>query len=129
MEGTSFAIPINRVREIMDDLANGRQSLHGYLGISIVTISPEWAKKNNAATQRVSIDAQYIPEVHGAMVHKVFPRTPAEKGGLRTNDVILRVNGLSVRTSDETRRLIDNAEVGVVRKAILQFFLCASYIL
>ena len=41
------------------------------------------------------------------------------KGGLRTNDVILRVNGKSVQTSDETRRLIDSAPVGVVRLVIL----------
>ena len=115
MEGTSFAIPINRVREIMDDLANGQQIHHGYLGISLATCSPEWARKNNAAARKVSIDTPFIPEVHGALVHKVFPRTPAEKGGLRTNDVILRVNGKHVQTSDETRRLIDSAPVGVVR--------------
>ena len=115
MEGTSFAIPINRVREIMDDLANGQQIHHGYLGISLATCSPEWARKNNAVSRKVSIDTPVIPEVHGALVHKVFPRTPAEKGGLRTNDVILRVNGKNVQTSDETRRLIDIAPVGVVR--------------
>jgi S1-C subfamily serine protease len=114
MEGTSFAIPINRVREIMDDLANGKQIHHGYLGISLATCSPEWARKNNAAARKVSIDTPFIPEVHGALVHKVFPRTPAEKGGLRTNDVILKVNGKTVHTSDDTRRLIDGAPVGVV---------------
>ena len=79
MEGTSFAIPINRVREIMDDLANGQQIHHGYLGISLATCSPEWARKNNAAARKVSIDSPFLPEVHGALVHKVFPRTPAEK--------------------------------------------------
>ena len=114
MEGTSFAIPINRVREIMDDLANGKQIHHGYLGISLATCSPEWARKNNAAARKVSLDTPFIPEVHGALVHKVFPRTPAEKGGLRTNDVILQVNGKEVHTSDDTRRLIDGAPVGVV---------------
>ena len=116
MEGTSFAIPINRVREIMDNLAKGQQIHHGYLGISLATCSPEWARKNNAVSRKVSMDTPVIPEVHGALVHKVFPRTPAEKGGLRTNDVILRVNGKSVETSDETRRLIDSAPVGVVRR-------------
>jgi S1-C subfamily serine protease len=115
MEGTSFAIPINRVREIMDDLANGKQIHHGYLGISLATCSPEWARKNNAAARKVTVDTPFIPEVHGALVHKVFPRTPAEKGGLRTNDVILQVNGKYVLTSDDTRRLIDGAPVGVVR--------------
>jgi S1-C subfamily serine protease len=108
MEGTSFAIPINRVREIMYDLAEGKEIHHGYLGISLATCTPEWARTNNAIP-----DAPRIPEVHGALVHKVFPRTPAEKGGLRPNDVILKVNGKSVESSDDTRRLIDSAPVGV----------------
>jgi S1-C subfamily serine protease len=119
MEGTSFAIPINRVREIMYDLAEGKEIHHGYLGISLATCSPEWARKNNAASSKVAADAPRIPEVHGALVHKVFPRTPAEKGGLRSNDVILQVNGKKVQTSDDTRRLIDGAPVGVVRKLAL----------
>lgn len=114
MEGTSFAIPINRVREIMYDLADGKQIHHGYLGISLATCSPDWARRNNAAVSKLESDLPYIPEVHGALVHKVFPRTPAEKGGLRQNDVILEVNGKSVQTSDDTRRLIDEAPVGVV---------------
>jgi S1-C subfamily serine protease len=108
MEGTSFAIPMNRVREIMYDLADGKEVHHGYLGISLATCTPEWARTNNAIP-----DSPRIPEVHGALVHKVFPKTPAEKGGLRPNDVILKVNGKSVESSDDTRRLIDGAPVGV----------------
>jgi S1-C subfamily serine protease len=115
MEGTSFAIPINRVRDIMFDLADGKEIQHGYLGISLATCSPEWARKNNAAISNRPSDTPRIPEVHGALVYKVFPRTPAEKGGLRQNDVILQVNGKNVKTSDDTRRLIDEAPVGVVR--------------
>ena len=87
MEGTSFAIPINRVREIMHVLANGEQVHHGYLGISLATCTPEWARQNNAklmATQNShqphhglrhhQQHAALIPEVHGALIHKVFPK-------------------------------------------------------
>lgn len=108
MEGTSFAIPINRVREIIFDLAEGKEIHHGYLGISLATCTPEWAQKNNLASE-----TPHIPEVHGALVYKVFPGTPAEKGGLKSNDVVTKVNGERVQSSDETRRLIDAAPVGV----------------
>jgi S1-C subfamily serine protease len=114
MEGTSFAIPINRVREIMYDLAEGREIPHGYLGISLATCTPDWARKTNLATAKIK-DAHRIPEVHGALVHKVFPRTPADKGGVQANDVILRVDGKEVQSSDDARRLIDVAPVGKVR--------------
>lgn len=42
----------------------------------------------------------------------MFPRTPADKGGLRENDVVLEISGKQVRSSDDARRLIDSAEIG-----------------
>jgi S1-C subfamily serine protease len=109
MEGTSFAIPINRVREIMHELAEGRAVHHGYLGISLATCTPDWARQNNA---RAASGSPLIPEVQGALVHKVFPRTPAEKGGLRENDVVLEIDGRKIKSSDDARRYIDGAAVG-----------------
>jgi S1-C subfamily serine protease len=113
MEGTSFAIPINRVREIMDNLAAGNEVHHGYLGISLATCTPEWARQNNANAVTAS-DVPRLPEVYGALVHKVFPRTPAEKGGLRENDVVLEINGKKIQSADDARRMIDEAPVGGV---------------
>lgn len=113
MEGTSFAIPINRVRDIMIDLAAGRPVHHGYLGISLATCTPEWARQNNNLRAETTVaSGPLIPEVHGALVHKVFPRTPAEKGGVRENDVLLAIDSKPVKSSDDARRLIDGADVG-----------------
>lgn len=116
MEGTSFAIPINRVREIMNDLAEGRQISHGYLGLSLATCTPDWARQNNANVKDAKI---HIPEIYGALVHNVFPRTPAEDGGLKPNDVVLDIGGKRVQSSDDARRLIDGAPVGEVRRSLI----------
>lgn len=113
MEGTSFAIPINRVREIMNDLSQGKEIRHGYLGISLATCTPEWAQKNNAVPE-----TPQIPEVRGALVYKVFPMTPAARGGLKPNDVILQVNGKKVMSADDTRKLIDAAPIGKVSPSL-----------
>lgn len=110
MEGTSFSIPINRVREIMYDLAEGKAVQHGYLGISLATCTPEWARLQN--NLKGANDATRIPEAHGALIHRVFPRTPAEKGGLKENDLVLEIGGRKVITSDDARRWIDEAPVG-----------------
>jgi S1-C subfamily serine protease len=107
MEGTSFSIPINRVREIMEDLAEGKQIHHGYLGLSLATCTPDWAGQNNVNLDRDG--GTHIPEVYGALVTKVFPRTPAEDGGLRANDVILEIDTDKVKSADDARRLIDAA--------------------
>jgi S1-C subfamily serine protease len=100
-------------------LAAGRSVSHGYLGISLATCTPEWARqnniKNNVDTDGPSAStttAVRIPEVHGALVHKVFPRTPAERGGLRENDLVLEIGSKRIHSSDDARRLIDGAEVG-----------------
>lgn len=110
MEGTSFAIPINRVRDIMTDLAEGREIHHGYLGLGLATCTPDWAKQNNADAARDG--SPPIPEVYGAIVHKVFPRTPAENGGLKENDIILSIGEQKVKSAEDARRLIDLAPVG-----------------
>ena len=110
MEGTSFSIPINRVREIMYDLAEGRAVQHGYLGISLATCTPEWARLQN--NLKTPFDSALIPESHGALIHRVFPHTPAEKGGLKENDLVLEIAGHKVQSSDDARRLIDEAPVG-----------------
>ena len=110
MEGTSFSIPINRVREIMYDLADGKEVQHGYLGISLATCTPEWARLQN--NLKTPFDVSLIPEAHGALIHRVFPKTPAEKGGLKENDLVLEIMGRKVESSDDARRLIDAAPVG-----------------
>lgn len=96
----------------MYDLAEGKEVQHGYLGISLATCTPEWARKSNLAASKVA-DVPRIPEVNGALIHKVFPRTPAEKGGLHAYDIVIQVNGKNVYSSDDARKLIDNAPVGV----------------
>jgi len=117
MEGTSFAIPINRVRNIMYELAQGKQIQHGYLGISMATCTPDWARQHNAM-HPPSKDAKQpssfveIPEVYGALVHKVYPKTPAEKGGLQEHDVVIQINQQTIQSSEDARRLIDGAPVG-----------------
>ena len=92
----------------MDDLAVGKQIQHGYLGLSLATCTPDWARQHNADVG----GPKTIPEVHGALVHKVFPRTPAESGGLRENDVILEIGKHEIKSADDARRLIDIATVG-----------------
>lgn len=99
----------------MNDLAEGRHVNHGYLGISLATCTPDWARQNNA---NIKDTKQHIPEIYGALVHNVFPRTPAEEGGLKANDVVLDIDGKRVQSSDDARRLIDIAAVGEVSSSM-----------
>ena len=69
MEGTSFAIPINKVRGIARDLAEGRRVTHGYLGVHMSTMNPSLARHCNEI--RAARDGRTIPEKDGVMIEKV----------------------------------------------------------
>jgi len=111
MEGTSFAIPINRVRDIMKDLAEGKHVHHSYLGVSMATCTPDWARDRNNFI-KLTKEKTKVPEVKGALVTRVFHRSPAELGQLKENDVVIEIGGQQVESADDSRRLIDRAAVG-----------------
>ncbi|GAX16229.1 hypothetical protein FisN_3Hu289 [Fistulifera solaris] len=112
MAGTTFSIPINRIRHIIDSLSQGREVQHGYLGLSVMKCTPAWARQINA--KLIDSSSYRAPEIHGVFVQTVHPFTPAEKGELRLGDVIIEVGGEGVQVPDDLRRFIDRAAVGEV---------------
>ena len=86
-EGIGFAVPINMARNIMESLVTQGRVVRGYLGVLIQDITPDLAKEFN------------LSQDQGALVGDVTPRSPAEKGGLRSGDVILDFNGKPVTDS------------------------------
>ena len=68
MEGTSFAIPINKVMGILDDLYEGKHITHGYLGVQMSTMNPTLARYYNKLQERSELK---IPEKDGVMIEKV----------------------------------------------------------
>lgn len=118
MEGTSFAIPINRVRDIMHDLSSGKEIRHGYLGCQLTTCTPDWARENNMEAGSVEESGKTahnknkIPEVYGALVHKIYGKSPVHLGGLREQDIIQNIGPDSVKSASDASRLIDLATPG-----------------
>ena len=88
MAGAGFAIPINLVKTIGDQLiANGRV-IRGYLGV-------------------------FMREVKGGIrVRPGGTNTPAYLGGLRRNDIIYEYNGKKVKKSVELQMLVAESQVG-----------------
>jgi len=111
MEGTSFAIPINRIRDIMHDLSNGKEIRHGYLGCQLTTCTPDWARDNNADVSG-SGNRNKIPEVYGALVHKIYGKSPVHLGGLKEQDIIQKIGSEPVKSASDASRLIDLAPPG-----------------
>jgi serine protease Do len=89
IEGIGFAIPINDMKAIMDDLMeHGYVTGKPYLGISVSTVSAVAAQ-------------QYKNMVVGAYVNSVTSGSCAETAGLQVGDIITQVDGTDITTSAE----------------------------
>eukprot|EP00591_Stephanopyxis_turris_P000426 CAMPEP_0195523592 /NCGR_PEP_ID=MMETSP0794_2-20130614/22850_1 /TAXON_ID=515487 /ORGANISM="Stephanopyxis turris, Strain CCMP 815" /LENGTH=947 /DNA_ID=CAMNT_0040653617 /DNA_START=290 /DNA_END=3133 /DNA_ORIENTATION=- len=108
-EGIGFAIPINKAKSIMYQLAAGENIKHGYIGIVMTTVTPDFARQNN---DNPNSAAGIIPEVNGAMIIKVVSNTPASSCGLRRFDVVLEIGGNRVHNAAEAQEVVDASVVG-----------------
>ncbi|GJQ14184.1 hypothetical protein GpartN1_g5975.t1 [Galdieria partita] len=109
-EGIGFAIPIDKAKAISDALAKGKKIQHPFIGIQMSTITPELAKQNNEDPNAPIM----IPELEGALIVRILPKTPAAEAGLRRFDVIQSVDGHNVRSAKEVQSYVDNVKVGQV---------------
>jgi S1-C subfamily serine protease len=105
--GIGFAIPINKAKTISTQLARGEKVSHPYLGVQMVTLTPEIAAENNQDPNALF----QIPEINGVLVVKVLPNTAASVAGMRRGDAILEVNGEVIRDANQLQDVMENSRV------------------
>ena len=89
--GLSFAIPINKAKEIAYQLINNGKVIHPMIGISLVEEN-NFEKNNNAVK-----------------VGYVVPYSPAEKSGILVNDIIIKVGNKDIKkASDVIKQITKN---------------------
>ncbi len=105
--GICFAIPINKAKELQSILTQGKEVPHPYIGIQMINVNPDLAKKNNDDPNTMFV----VPEVEGILVARVLPDTPAQKGGLRRGDVITKVNNQPMTDVNKLQRLVEDSGI------------------
>jgi serine protease Do/serine protease DegQ len=98
--GIGFAIPINLVRDIMQQLVENGEVKRGRLGVEAQDLNADLAQ------------AFELESRQGAIVTRVEQGSPAQRAGLQIGDVILRVNGRKVRSSLDIRNLVGLMRLG-----------------
>jgi serine protease Do len=93
-QGVGFAVPVNLARYIMGRLISDGKVTRGYLGVKIQSLTPELATKLKLSGQT------------GAVVSEVTRNSPAEKAGLKKNDVLIEFDGKSVTDSRHLRLIV-----------------------
>ncbi len=93
-QGVGFAIPSDTVIRIAETLKTGRNVVRGYLGVSIEPVDFRRAR------------AYDLVEARGVFVAGVGADSPAERGGLKEEDIILKVNGVWMDTREQLQEYI-----------------------
>ncbi|HEY3788590.1 MAG TPA: trypsin-like peptidase domain-containing protein [Urbifossiella sp.] len=93
--GVSFSIPANLVKRVAGQLFDKGRITRGYLGVQLATtIEPAEALRLG------------LTRVCGGLVEIVHPGTPAEAAGLKTGDVILKLEDVDLRDENHLINLV-----------------------
>ncbi len=92
--GIGFAIPSNILKHVMDQLRESGHVTRGYLGVSLQKIDAKLAHAFN------------LDKSEGALVAEVVKDSPADKAGLKSGDVVLKINGKLVENVGSLRSTI-----------------------
>ncbi len=108
-QGIGFAIPINLARHVAEQLVAHGTVKRAMIGVTLANMTPEIAEGFGLGSQQ------------GVIIQSVFAGSPAERAGLRRNDVIVEMNGQPVTDRDKFRFKIADTPSGTrVRLAVLR---------
>ena len=107
-EGIGFAIPIDKAKAIKDRLARGEKILHPYIGVQMLTLTPEVTQQFNNDPNSLMV----VPEIEGVLVVRVVPDSPAAESGLRRGDVITSVAGTEIETAEQLQKAVEQSQIG-----------------
>lgn len=99
-QGLSFAIPIELANRVKDQIIATGHASHARLGVAIQEVNQTFA------------DSFHLDKPEGALVSNIDKDGPADKAGLKSGDVILKVNGQPIVTSADLPALMGAAMPG-----------------
>jgi S1-C subfamily serine protease len=86
IEGVGFAIPVNLVRGVAEEIERHGRVVRGWTGLSVATLRPD------------VVDREGHP-VHGVQIGGFYPGSPGVSAGLEPGDVLTRIDGQEIADS------------------------------
>lgn len=102
--GIGFAIPINTAKNVLEQLKQHKKIKRGFIGVQIVPLTEEYAAELG------------LKDNSGALVGQVTDGGPADKGGVKTGDVILIVNEKEIKNFGDLISEVENTPAGKTLK-------------
>lgn len=98
--GISFAIPIDEVMRVVDQLKATGRVVRGRIGVGIAEVTKDVAEPLG------------LPRAAGALVRNIESGGPAERAGLEVGDIILRFDGKPIDKSSDLPRMVGGTKPG-----------------
>ena len=99
-QGMGFAIPINTVKKVAEEILENGKVSRRWIGISGVDVTPQLARRYNLQTES------------GFLVAEVVPRSPADYAGIRNGDVVVGANGGEVKATKDLLLAVSKGAAG-----------------
>jgi len=99
-QGIGFAIPINLAKHVAEQLVAHGTVKRAMMGVTLANMTPEIAEGFGLGNQQ------------GVIIQSIVDNSPADKAGLRRNDVIVELNGTPVTDRDKFRLKIADTPSG-----------------
>lgn len=107
--GIGFAIPINMVKDVAQQIVKFGSVHRGLMGIFVQHLTPELAQAMG-----------YAENFQGALVSQVNENSPAELAGLKAGDVIIQINDTKITQATQVKTTISLLRVGSEAKIIIK---------
>ena len=105
-QGLGFAIPINTAQRIAQQLITKGKVDHPYLGIQMVTLTPDIRDRIKA---KLGVN---LTTDKGVLLINVAPQSPAAIGGLKQGDVIQAINNQPVNKIEDVQKIVESSTIG-----------------
>jgi len=103
-QGIGFAIPINQVKGIVEQLKKYGDVTRGWLGVTIQDLPSDLAEYMG------------IKDGKGVLVSDVIPGDPADRAGIRPKDIIVEINGQKIESRRTLLKMVADIGVGKIAK-------------
>ena len=98
--GIGFAIPSSMVLNVVTNLIETGEVPRGLLGLIPVNLTPDLA------------DAFELSTTRGALVNQVIVDSPAEQGGIRHGDIIMKIDDVDIKSAPQLRLIVSQMRPG-----------------
>jgi S1-C subfamily serine protease len=126
-QGVNFAVPINTVKSVVEQLIETGRAEHGYMGVRMFPAGVEELAAYSGLSAREFSEQYGLPE-NGGIISQVVEGGPGDEAGLEggtstqeiaglpvpIGDVITEVEGERVSTSDDVSKVVSSAQPGDV---------------